>query len=74
MTKKYADAQKFCQSAAINGFTIGRLVEPKTQSFNDKVQSHYIIVAKGEIFIEKNMRFELVLGWLAILKKMGDDY
>ena len=30
---------------------------------------------QGEIFMEQKMRFGLILGWLAILKKrMGADY
>ena len=32
-------------------------------------QSYYIVVAKWAIFMEQNMRFGLVLGQLAILKK-----
>ena len=32
-------------------------------------QSHYIEVAQGDIFMEQNMRFGLILGRLAILKK-----
>ena len=32
-------------------------------------QSHYIEVAQGDIFMEQKMRFELGLGWLAIMKK-----
>ena len=35
-------------------------------------QSHYIEVAQGAIFMEQNMRFWLILGWLAIIeKKLG---
>jgi hypothetical protein len=30
-------------------------------------QSHYIEVTQGVIFMEQNMRFGLILGWLAIL-------
>ena len=37
-------------------------------------QSHYIEVAQEAIFMEQNIRFGLILGWLAILKKMGFDY
>ena len=38
-------------------------------------QSHYIEVALGDIFMEQKMRFELVLGRLAILKKkLGVNY
>ena len=33
------------------------------------MQSHFIEVAQGAIFIEQNMRFWLILGQLAILKK-----
>ena len=32
-------------------------------------QSHYIEVAQGAIFMEQNMRFGLILGRLAMLKK-----
>ena len=32
-------------------------------------QSHYIEIAQGDIFMEQKMRFGLVLGRLAILKK-----
>ena len=35
----------------------------------DPIQSQYIEVAKGAIFMEQNMRFGLILGLLAILKK-----
>ena len=34
-------------------------------------QSHYIEVLQGAIFMEQNMRFELFLSWLEILKKNG---
>ena len=38
-------------------------------------QSHYIEVTQGAIFMEQDMRFGLILGWLAILKKkIGSDY
>ena len=33
------------------------------------IQSHYIEVAQEAIFMEQNMRFGLILGLLAILKK-----
>ena len=37
--------------------------------------SHYIEVAQGTIFMEQNMRFGLILGWLAILKfTLGFSY
>ena len=32
-------------------------------------QSHYIEVMQGAIFMEHNMRFGLILGRLAVLKK-----
>ena len=32
-------------------------------------QSHYIEVAQGAIFMEQNMRFELILGRLSMQKK-----
>ena len=34
-------------------------------------QSHYIEVAQGDIFMEQKMRFGLVLGRSAVLKKIG---
>ena len=38
-------------------------------------QSHYIEVVQGAIFMEQKMRFGLILGRLAILKKkIGADY
>jgi hypothetical protein len=33
----------------------------------------FIEVAQGDIFMEQKMRFGLVLGWLAILKKRQID-
>ena len=42
--KIYADAQETCEKAALNGFKTGRLVEPKTKSFNDKVYAETNIV------------------------------
>ena len=36
--------------------------------------SRYIEVVQGDIFMEQKMRFGLVLGRLAILKKMVADY
>jgi len=47
-TKNYADAKKFCETADINGFTTGRLIEPKTQSFYDKV------TAKAKVIYRKS--------------------
>ena len=35
--RNYADAKEFCGTTAKNGFKTGRLLEPKTQSFDDKV-------------------------------------
>ena len=32
-------------------------------------QSHYIEVLQGAIFVKQNMKFGLILGWLAVLKK-----
>ena len=37
--RNYADAKEFCETAAKNGFKAGRLYEPKSQSFNDKVNA-----------------------------------
>ena len=37
-------------------------------------QSHYLEVSQGAIFIEQIMRFGLILGQLAILKKNWADY
>ena len=42
--KTYAVARFTCERAALNGFKPGRLVEPKTQSFNDKVYAETNIV------------------------------
>ena len=36
---------------------------------NGFIQSHYIEVAQGAIFMEQNMRFGVILGRLTILKK-----
>ena len=33
------------------------------------MQRYYIEVAQGAIFMEQNMRFGLILGWLAVPKK-----
>jgi hypothetical protein len=38
--KNYADAQEFCETAAINGFMTGRLFEPKKLSFYNFVYNH----------------------------------
>ena len=38
-------------------------------TFDGLYQSHYIEVAQGDIFMEQKMRFGLVVGQLAILKK-----
>ena len=35
--KTYDEAQEFCKNGTMNGFTTGRLLEPKTLSFLDKV-------------------------------------
>ena len=37
-------------------------------------QGHYIEVVQGVIFMEQNMRFALILGRLAILKKRWTNY
>ena len=37
-------------------------------------QSHHIEVLQGAIFMKQNMKLGLILGRLAILKKIGDDY
>ena len=39
-----------------------------------QIQTHYIEVAWGDIFMEQKIRFGLVLSQLAIQKKMGADY
>ena len=57
--KIYADAQKFCETATMNGFKTGRLFEPKTQSFNDKVHAKSKVV-----FGKKNT-------WIGINPKGG---
>ena len=38
--RNYADAQEFCETAAINGFMTGRLFEPKKLSFYNFVYNH----------------------------------
>ena len=38
------------------------------------VQSHYIEFVHGPIFMEKNVIFGLILGWLEILKQKLADY
>jgi hypothetical protein len=47
------------------------LIFDELSFFGPTIQSHYIEVAQGDIFMEQKMRFGLVLGQLAILKKMG---
>ena len=49
VSKTYAEAQEFCEIAALNGFTAGRLFEPKTQSFNDKVYVESVAVFRGRV-------------------------
>ena len=39
VVKKYTDAKEWCENGAKNGFKAGRLYEPKSQSFNDKVNA-----------------------------------
>ena len=58
--KNYADAQKFCETADINGFTTGRLVEPKTQSFYDKVH------AKAKVIVRKSYPRKNDYFWIGI--------
>ena len=40
--KTYADAQEFCETKALNGFSSGRLFEPVTKSQNYQVYSKSI--------------------------------
>ena len=49
-----------CETAAMNGFTTGRLFEPKTLSFNDKVYAESIDVFGGKKH-----------AWIGINKKRG---
>ena len=42
--KSYSDAQGMCETASMNGFATGRLFEPHTQDFNDKVNVEAIDV------------------------------
>ena len=44
--RNYADAKEFCETAAKNGFKTGRLFEPKTQSFNDKVYAESKVLSR----------------------------
>ena len=46
LLKKYTDAKEWCENGAKNGFKAGRLFEPKSQSFNDKVIAKSKIVHK----------------------------
>ena len=41
-------AKLFCETVAMNGFKTGRLFEPKTQYFNDKVFDESLVVFGGE--------------------------
>ena len=45
----YADAKKWCENASKNGFKAGRIFEPKTQSFNDKVYAESRRLSKNLI-------------------------
>ena len=40
--KTYADAEEFCETEAMNGFTTGRLFEPVSKSQNDMVYAESI--------------------------------
>ena len=52
--KKFTDAKEWCENGAKNGFKAGRLFEPKSQSFNDKVNAikskivHKIAIESGQ--------------------------
>ena len=48
-----------------------RLINVHARLFGtlEYIQSHYI--EEGNLFIEQKGKFGLVLGWLAILKKLG---
>jgi len=46
-TNNYADAQEFCENAAINGFMTGRLFEPKKLSFYNFVYNHEANIHPG---------------------------
>ena len=46
--KTYADAQGMCETGAMNGFTTGRLLEPKTLAFNNKVFAASLIAFGGK--------------------------
>ena len=67
MCDKYATNQKWAKRHSKTKFTCMYVPLPCSQS-------HYIEVAQGDIFMEQKMRFGLVLGRLAILKKIGADY
>jgi hypothetical protein len=74
----YASAKEFCESAAKNGYKTGRLFEPKTQSYNDKVHAKspratfdWIgIIAKGGAFPNENK--EVVLYGHRGLQRSGN--
>ena len=47
------------------------ILEGNFVNWHSGEQNHYIEVTQGDIFMEQKMRFVLVLGRLAILKKIG---
>ena len=59
----------FCFLKSLSFFEIPIIISSRSMD-----QSHYIEVVQGDIFMEQTMRLGLVLGWLAILKKIGADY
>ena len=65
--KTYADAQKTCETAALNGFKTGRLFEPKTQFLADKVY------AKSKSIFKLIANHHLVLAWIGI-KEIGGSW
>ena len=59
----YADAKKWCENASKNGFKAGRIFEPKTQSFNDKVYAESRRLSKN-----------LIDYWIGIRRKKSGQF
>ena len=63
----HATLYTYARYVLVNKWTTCPVLESQDHEF--KEQCHFIEVAKGDIFMEQKMRFGLVLGQLAILKK-----
>ena len=60
-----------CETKSINGFETGRLLEPQTPSFNDKVYDESLVVFEGrkEAWLGMNAR-----GGPWVYTSSGDDF